>query len=173
MLVAGLADPNPCVIAVALSGLSHTPVPEALPTMLTFVDHPHVWCRQKLAFALTHFIDEGPHVTNALLKLANDDFEQTRDWATYDLQYSQVDTPEVRECLWRNAHDEDSLVVDEAMHGLARRKDKRVAALIEHYIKSGNYYDDSYLLEVAELYGDPILIETVKKTIISETVEAE
>lgn len=173
MLVAGLADPNPCVIAVALSGLSHTPVPEALPTMLTFVDHPHVWCRQKLAVALSHFIDEGPHVTNALLKLATDDFEETRDWATCDLQYSQVDTPEVRECLWRNAHDEDSLVVDEAMHGLARRKDKRVVALIQHYMKNGNYCDDSSLLEVAELYGDSTLVETVKKVIISKTVETK
>ncbi len=48
------------------------------------------------------------------------------------------------------------------MQGLARRKDKRVIALIQHYIKRGNYCCDSYLLEVAELYGDQILIETVK-----------
>ena len=161
MLVEALNDQHPDVIAIALSGLRHTPVPEALPVMLTFVNHPDKWCRRELAFALCGYENDGPHMTAVLLQLAADEYEITRDWATTALQWSHVDTPEVRERLWLNAHDTDPYVVNEALQGLARRKDPRTVEWVLHYIQNGGYCSDSDLLEVANLYDDPDLWEVV------------
>lgn len=92
MLVEALNDKHPEVLFIALSGLGHTPVPEALPKMLSFVDHPDKWCRKSLAFALCSYENNDPHVTDTLLKLAADEYEITRDWATTALKWSHVDT---------------------------------------------------------------------------------
>ncbi|MCX8747138.1 hypothetical protein J3U64_06630 [Snodgrassella sp. B3800] len=165
MLVAALADSNPYVNAVALSQLSFTPVAAALPTMLNFVDHPNSFCRESLAFALIPFNNEGTQVTEALLQLADDEVCSVKDWATFALQESEIDNAVVRACLWKNAHDQDKLVVNEAMQGLAKRQDKRVVALILEYLNNGQYCNESALLEVAELYADPVLIEKVKNHI--------
>lgn len=168
MLMDGLNDSCSSVIAMALSGLRHTPLLDALPTMLAHLNHPDLRCRRQLAFALCSYEIEGKYanqLTDAFLKLAADEYEETRDWATCALQHSDLDTPEIRERLWINAHDDDQYVADEALQGLAKRKNSRAVKRILHYINNGGYCHDKALLEVIEQYGDPHLLKRVQEYI--------
>ena len=56
-----------------------------------------------------------------------DNDKDVRDWATFGLGVlGKADSPEVREALLRNLSDTDEDVSEEAMVGLAKRKDLRV-----------------------------------------------
>ena len=52
--------------------------------------------------------------------------EDVRDWATFGLgTLGTVDTPEIRDAFAKRLDDDSSDVVDEALAGLAQRRDKR------------------------------------------------
>jgi len=56
-----------------------------------------------------------------LIRLTRDPVHANRDWATFLLSQSAVDTPVVRTALIQAAHENDDIVRDEALSGLALR----------------------------------------------------
>lgn len=75
-----------------------------------------------------------------------------RDWATFGLgQQCDLDTHEIREALVARLNDPDDDTRDEAIMGLARRKDARAIPAIERELRASEF--GSLVLEAAELFG--------------------
>jgi hypothetical protein len=69
-------------------------------------------------------------VTAVLIRLSADPVAEVRSWAGFSLAQSQADGEEVREALWRRSSDRHQATRMEALTGLARRRDRRVADLL-------------------------------------------
>jgi HEAT repeat protein len=75
----------------------------------------------------------------ALVRLTSDVEPSVRDWATFSLgSQLDADSREVRAALWSRAADRDRSTRCEAMVGLARRGDVRVAARIATELRAGS-----------------------------------
>ena len=129
ILLAGLSDTHPEVVAAAVAGFGHRPHPAALPDLVRLSNHANEKIRFDVAFALGSYSE--PEAIAALLQLASDESDDVRDWATFGLGSLQAaDGPEIRRVLWQNVFDRDNDVRGEALVGLANRKDERVIALL-------------------------------------------
>jgi HEAT repeat protein len=126
LLLSGLRDPHQEVLGAAISGLGHRPHSAALEEIGRQATHRSAAIRFDVAVALGHYPD--PRAVDALLNLARDPDDGVRDWATFSLgSMHEVDTPEIRDLLWRNLQDADPDVRGEAIVGLAARGDPRAA----------------------------------------------
>jgi HEAT repeat protein len=119
------AETDSLPLSSVVAALGHLGNPAAIPLILPFSYHPDPGVRFGLAFALGCFADDKRGVST-LLKLMTDKDGEVRDWATFGLGVlGDFDSPEIREALFRNLSDEDEDVQEEAMAGLAKRKDLR------------------------------------------------
>jgi HEAT repeat protein len=123
------------VLSSALSALGHLGNEEALPILLSYLEHPDADVRHDLAFALGHFSNH-PAAVSGLLKLASDLDEVVRDWAVFGLAIqSEHDSPELRECLLRSLSDSDQEVREQAAEGLAKRADLRLLPWLDRTLQ--------------------------------------
>jgi HEAT repeat protein len=158
LLLAGLHDPHDEVVCAAVSGLGHRPHPEALTTLVDLAGHADSAVRWDVAVALSCYSE--PAAIDALMHLAVDADPEVRDWATFGLGTQQtVDTPQVREVLWRNLNDDDEDVRGEALVGLAARRDLRV---IDHLLAQLGSDCRVYQLEAAEQLASPALLPALR-----------
>jgi HEAT repeat protein len=119
------AETDPVPLSSVIAALGHLGNPAAIPLILPFSYHPDPGVRFGLAFALGCFADDQRSVST-LIKLMSDKDGEVRDWATFGLGVlGAFDSPEIREALFQNLSDEDEDVQEEAMAGLAKRKDLR------------------------------------------------
>ncbi|MEO8028172.1 MAG: HEAT repeat domain-containing protein [Bryobacteraceae bacterium] len=117
-------DPRP--LSSGLFALGHLDQPAGLPLVLDHVTHANERVRFAAAFALGCF-EKEPGATHALLTLMTDPSNDVRDWATFAVGVlGSADTPEIREALFARTADPDIDTREEAMVGLAKRKDPRV-----------------------------------------------
>ena len=125
-------ETEPLPLSSALSALGHLENAKAIEILVAQKSHPNADVRFAVAWALGGFAKD-PLAASALIQLAGDPDDDVRDWATFGLgEFSEIDSPEVREILFRNFGDPSDDVRYEAMVGLAKRKDSRVLlALIE------------------------------------------
>lgn len=104
-----------------------------LGTLVRLVGHPDGDVRFQVALALPS-CDEGADLrvlAGALIRLMNDPDGDIRDWATFGLgSLTEIDGPEVREALFRRVDDDKQEARDEAILGLARRRDPRALPLV-------------------------------------------
>ena len=129
LLLAGLHDTSTEVHRAAISGMGHRPHPLAVPQLVNFASHPEQEIRFAVAVALGSY--SGAESINTLIRLAKDESDAVRDWATFALgSIHEVDNAEVRDLLWANAHDNDEDVRGEALVGLAVRKDERIIPIL-------------------------------------------
>jgi HEAT repeat protein len=130
-------------IAVALGHLHDG---RAVEPLLKLKRHPDTNVRHALVFALGGHEDEL--AIAALIELSSDESAIVRDWATFGLgSLIDMDTPEIRDALVARLDDEDVGARDEALVGLASRKDQRVVERLLHEFESGQR--DSLLFEAA------------------------
>lgn len=158
ILYSALRDPHLQVVASALYGFGHRHCAEAASAITPWADHHSAEIRYAVAFALGGY-DEGESVT-ALLHLAADPDSDVRDWATFSLgTQCSVDTPEVREQLWRNMQDANVNVRGEALAGLAQRHDERAVAHLLVKLTGDDYcgYDLSAVEVLADVRLYPLL----------------
>lgn len=129
-LVALLRDPSEEVLIAAVYALGHLGNHRCDADLLALKDHPEPVIRKGVAFSLMG--TTLPAAVPALLHLMADSYVQARDWATTTLADATCfDGPEVRDALMERATaDEDDITRGEALHGLARRGDRRAARLV-------------------------------------------
>jgi HEAT repeat protein len=136
-VVERLADPaqSETVIDAAVSALGHLSDPRALPTILQFVSYRDSDVRFAVANALPSVSGDpvSGSALEALLKLMEDEDPRVRDWATFGLgsQLEQVDSPEVRQALWKRVGDPGGDTAGEALVGLAVRGDRGIVDQLE------------------------------------------
>lgn len=109
-----------------------------LSTLVSLVGHPDSDVRYQVALALP-FCQEGGDaavLAGALMTLMEDSDEQIRDWATFGLgSLTEIDGDEVREALLGRLDDAFPDAREEAILGLARRRDRRVFPVVERELR--------------------------------------
>jgi HEAT repeat protein len=77
-----------------------------------------------------------------------------RNWATFAIgQYTDLDSPDLREALLARTKDEDAEVRGEALIGLARRRDARALPLVRAEL-DGEFHG-GWAVEAAEILAEP------------------
>lgn len=75
-----------------------------------------------------------------LMKLSNDKSPKVRDWAVFGLgELINLDNQQIRKILFERSFDKDDQTKQEAIKGLANRKDERVTKIIFDELKSENF----------------------------------
>lgn len=119
-------ETHPRPLSSAIAALGHLDNPSAVPIIAKFHAHPDAGVRFDLAFALGCFPDETLSV-ETLVGLMQDADEDVRDWATFGLGVQgNRDSSNIREALLSALADGNDDVSEEALVGLAKRKDRRI-----------------------------------------------
>ncbi|MDP3701131.1 MAG: HEAT repeat domain-containing protein [Hylemonella sp.] len=167
LLLAGLHDICRDVLHAAISGAGHRPHPLALPELVKFASHPDQEIRFGVAVALGRYSEAGS--IDALLRLARDDSDAVRDWATFGIGTMQeVDDQKIRDLLWVNLQDKDEDVRGEALVGLAIRKDERIIPVLLKQLETNCRV---YELTASESTANPQLLErlnTIKDSVTND-----
>jgi HEAT repeat protein len=117
-----LEDPDPLVVHSAAWALAHLSDDRAALALVGKKRHPDPSIRQAVAVGLGAC--EEPAATETLIELMNDESDVVRDWATFELgSIGKQDSPEIRAALRERVNDSFEDARDEAIWGLAQRKD--------------------------------------------------
>lgn len=109
----------------AIAALGHLGDVRAVPLIVQFRSHPSEEIRFSVACALGSYPNEVLSV-EALLQLTRDEDEEVRDWATFGLGVQgDKDSEEIREALACRLDDSCQEAREEAIAGLAKRRDLR------------------------------------------------
>jgi HEAT repeat protein len=109
----------------AIAALGHIDDERAVALVARFKQHPSAKIRFDVAFALGSYPNH-PLSVEILLELMGDEDEEVRDWGTFGVGVlGDTDSPEVREVLARALDDTYEEVREEALVGIAKRRDLR------------------------------------------------
>jgi HEAT repeat protein len=115
-------------LASAIYALGHIGDPRAISLLVQHQPHPDANVRFAVAFSLGCFAND-PLAAKVLIKLTVDAVADVRDWATFGLGVlGQLDSPEIRDALTARLKDHCDDAREEAMVGLAKRRDQRILA---------------------------------------------
>lgn len=110
----------------AIYALGHLDNPAAVPLIVSYQQHPEADIRFAVACALGSF-PNNPKAIPALMILTSDADDDVRDWAVFGLgNLGDADSAEIRDAIFARLNDPNEKVREEAMVGLAKRKDQRV-----------------------------------------------
>ena len=124
-----LDDPDSGVVSASVRALDHHYAPTPIAERDFLASHPSKLVRKSVASALGW--STSPSATDMLVRLSNDEDDDVRDWATFSLgSLCCLDTPDVREALFRRLNDNHFDTRAEALVGLAKRKDERVVPFV-------------------------------------------
>lgn len=117
--------------------------------------HPSADVRYAVVFGLLGQEDE--FAIQALIELSADADDDVRNWATFGLgDMIDLDTPEIRETLFRCVDDSFDAVRGEALKGLAKRHDDRAIEPLVRELEAITEADEwwDYAFEAAENMPD-------------------
>lgn len=134
-----LSDPDPNVACSAAWALSHLHTKAAMAALVPMKSHEDVRVRHALAAALHLDRCSSPRALSAVLELMQDPSDEVRDWATFALGQSvEMDSPEIRSALRSRLQDSFADTRNEALWGLALRKDRLGLTLLLERIEAEN-----------------------------------
>jgi hypothetical protein len=137
--------------------LGHLNDPRAIPIAAKLLGHPDKAVRSGVVRALSNHDDET--AIAGLIELSADQDAYVRDWATFGLgREIETDTPALRAALRARLEDRNDTVRDEAISGLARRKDRDALPAL---IRELNVQVSTSLFEAAAAFADPALCEAL------------
>jgi hypothetical protein len=119
-----LRDPNPRVVSSASWALAHLGGDLAVDALVPMRNHPDPDVR----WAVTNVLHgtERADAIATLIELMDDPDDNVRDWATFALgTQCSVDSLVIRDALRRRLNDKYEEARDEAVWGLAQRKDEQ------------------------------------------------
>ena len=139
-------------LSSAIHALGHIGDGRAVPLLVRYSAHPEPEVRFAVAFAGGSFASE-PQIVAVLLELVRDEDDDVRDWATFALgAFCAADMPEISDALAERLNDSSADVVDEALAGLARRRDPRALPLLLERLRQPDV-DDLTLESAGEMLG--------------------
>ncbi len=127
-------------LASELIGLGHLGREEALPTLVRYISDPSPSIRFAATWSLASFPNH-PQAIDALVPLCDDEDEDIRNYALFGLgTQSDADSLVLREIFARRLTDTSEVVRQEALAGLAKRRDTRAVLPLLHLLKAGSYF---------------------------------
>jgi hypothetical protein len=158
------ADEDPEVLTAAVHALGHAWTEEANLAVLPLVDHPDGQVRFAVACAIPGGLetrDAIEQVAAAVITLSADRDDEVRDWATFGLGTQlSIDGADIRAALWARIGDPDGDTRDEALVGLARRRDHRVFETLLRRL--GEPSVGRLAFQAAEFLADPRLMPDLR-----------
>lgn len=143
------------VLAAIAFALGHLDDPRCLDMLLSLKGHPSAGVR----FGVVNGISGQSHpaAVQTLIELSRDEDLETRDWATFGLgTFIDTDSEEIRDALAERLADESEEIRNEALMGLARRRDPRALTPL---LSALNEKSPSAMhIEAAMALGDPALL---------------
>ncbi len=143
------------VIGAILFGIGHNNEcisKNEVEILCTFKDRKEFQIRDGLTFALGGVNDSLAIET--LIYLTNDKSKTIRDWATFGIgTLTDRNNTNIKNALWKRVHDKDPIIRQEAIFGLAKRKDPRIKEILIKEIATLDNYS-SLILEAIEEYED-------------------
>ncbi len=147
------------VLGAVCTAFGHLHEARAVPVLLDLKSHPHEDVRHSVAFGLSSY--DVPEAINGLIALSADPIEHVRDWATFGLgQLITSDTPAIRSALRARLDDPYLDARNEAIEGLATRRDPLVAPVLIRELVSGNV--SLGLLDAAAALATPDLCDALR-----------
>ena len=129
----------------------------ATPELLRLAGHPDEDVREYVAWALPMDPAASDAVVEVLIRLSADAADEVRNWATFALgSRCQVDGKAIREALWARVDDDFGEVGEEAVTGLARRRDRRIVPYAARLLDEAGATD--HMLTAIACLGDPALV---------------
>ena len=131
-----LVDPSGMVVAAAAWTLSHLQGNRAVAALIRIRDNPDPEVRHAVACGMTSSTDTL--AVETLILLMEDSGEDVRDWATFGLgSLREEDSSEIRGAFRKRLNDSFEDARQEAIWGLARRKDQQGLTLLLSRLYSG------------------------------------
>lgn len=123
-----------------LIGLGHLGSEEAISTLIRYITHPSADVRYAATWSLGSFPNH-PQAIEALLQVCGDDDQDIRDYALFALgTQSDKDSPRLRELFVLGLNDTSEVVRQEALAGLAKRRDLRAVLPLFYLLEAGSYF---------------------------------
>jgi len=133
-----LGDSDPEVVQAAAWALTHLNTDEAVGSLIGLRTHLDPEVRRAVAYWRGGYEDFMSIAT--LLELMNDNTDLVRRWATFSLgTLCESDTPEIRSALRIRLTDAVEDVRDEALWGLAKRRDRNALKAVLNRISSDRW----------------------------------
>lgn len=155
-----LQDGRIDVLISAIHALGHLSDPKIACYVSRFSTHRNWGVRRGVACALGG--EESPLAIRTLIKLTEDKSAQVRDWATFGIgDLIEKDSSEIREALFRRVKDRSIDTRNEAMVGLAKRKDPRAIELVLKALREES--PRAYALIAAREFAHPVFLPELKK----------
>ncbi|MGH3849133.1 MAG: HEAT repeat domain-containing protein, partial [Pseudonocardiaceae bacterium] len=154
---------NEDVLWSAARALGATASSLGLPALLALAQHPDEDVRTQVAVSVPACTgdDVDASAVAALIELTNDRDADVRNWATFALgRQLAADSHDVRDALWARVADESQDVREEAIAGLARRRDRRSLPLVARLLELGNV--PSWLFDAAASLADASLVPALR-----------
>ncbi|MGI5487771.1 HEAT repeat domain-containing protein [Microtetraspora malaysiensis] len=129
----------------------------AVPELLRMAAHPDESVRFYVAWSLPMGGEKNDAVIEALIRLSADPEDEVRDWATFALgTQCHADSTAIREALWARVDDQYTEAREEAIAGLARRRDRRITPHVKWILdREGVTYN---MFTAIACLGDPALV---------------
>ena len=138
MAIAHLNDESSMVVHSAAWALAHLRDDRAVSALIGMKHHANPDVRHAVAFGMGGCSEAEARQT--LIELMEDEADEVRNWATFGLgSLSDVNSPEVREALLKRLDDPFGEARDEAIWGLARRKETVALRMLLERLESENW----------------------------------
>jgi hypothetical protein len=133
-----LKDEDPLVVRSAAYALAHLRTETAVAALIEIRREPDPGVRHAVAYGMGGV--GQPEAVAALVELMEDVDDDVRDWATFALgSLCNEDSPEIREALRKRIDDPFEDARQEAIWGLARRKDNLGLRLLFQRLQSPSW----------------------------------
>jgi len=162
-------ESDPKVLVRLAGALDSAGGEKSIPHLIALSRHSDPKVRIEAVCALMSQEETQPVMTR-LIELTQDPEGDVRNWATFALAKSDVDTPELRQILLYRTRDENTDARGEAMCGLAYRGDARV---VEPLLLSLAGEPGYLSLMAARMIGDPRLYPALQRLRARGTYDAE
>ena len=137
-------------LSSAIAALGHLDDARAVPLIVDHFQNPAQDVRFSVVCALGSFPNH-PLAVQTLLTLTQDPDEDVRDWAVFGLgNLGDVDSAEIRDALFNRLNDSNEEVREEAMVGLAKRKDQRVLPALRDALTKYKSGDSGVRMRIGE-----------------------
>jgi hypothetical protein len=136
-----------------------TKSPDCLPALFGLAAHESAEIRRTVAEALSWAMLEDPTDAGVdlLIHLTRDADPEVRNWATFSLGWQlPIDGNPIRDALWDRVNDPYLEVRDEAVRGLARRRDPRATPLVAELLAREDAHVHTF--DAAAFLHDPVLL---------------